>query len=122
MIMYGEEVAIVAIVFGSVLAIVFMGIVGSIIKAAIKRKSGSSLSENKEFLAALREFKEKTDRRLSNLEAIAAGDESPSLQASKKASKKALPAFQGVTKTSIRDGNRALPRLLTLCTNSKKPR
>jgi 2C-methyl-D-erythritol 2,4-cyclodiphosphate synthase len=72
--MYGEDVAIVAIVFGSVLAIVFMGIVGSIIKTAIKKKGGN-LSENKEFLEALREFKEKTDRRLSNLEAIVAGDE-----------------------------------------------
>lgn len=73
--MYGEDVAIVAIVFGSVLSIVFMGIVGSIIKAAIKRKSQGNLTENKEFLAALREFKEKTDRRLANLEAIIAGDE-----------------------------------------------
>lgn len=77
--MYGEDVAIVAIVFGSILAIVFMGIVGSIIKAAIKRKGGD-LSQNKEFLAALREFKEKTDRRLSNLEAIVAGDEPPKIK------------------------------------------
>ncbi|MCC5912794.1 MAG: hypothetical protein JJU46_00340 [Balneolaceae bacterium] len=72
--MYGEDVAIIAIVFGSVLSIVFIGVLGSIIKTAIKRKSGD-ISENKEFLAALREFKEKTDRRLSNLEAIVAGDQ-----------------------------------------------
>jgi GTPase SAR1 family protein len=72
--MYGEEVAIVAIVFGTVLAITFMGIVGSIIKTAIKRRSGD-VTQNKEFLAALREFKENTDRRLTNLEAIVSGDE-----------------------------------------------
>lgn len=74
--MYGEDVAIVAIVFGSIISIVFLGIVGSIIKAAIKRKSGN-LAENKEFLNALREFKEKTDRRLSNLESIVADDIPP---------------------------------------------
>lgn len=73
--MMGEEVIIFAIVFGSILSIVFLGIVGSIIKTAIKRKSGN-LSDNKEFLAALREFKEKTDHRLSNLEAIVT-DENP---------------------------------------------
>ncbi|MEX0646319.1 MAG: hypothetical protein WEA56_03175 [Balneolaceae bacterium] len=76
--MYGEDVAIVAIVFGSVISIVFLGIVGSIIKAAIKRKSGN-LAENKEFINALREFKEKTDRRLSNLESIVT-DEKPSFK------------------------------------------
>jgi len=69
--MMGEDAIIVAIVFGSVLTIVFMGIVGSIINNWIKRGSKSGdITKNKEFLAALREFKEKTDRRLSNLEAI----------------------------------------------------
>ncbi len=71
--MVGEEVAVVAIVFGTVLTIVFLGIVGSIIKTWIKRGSDSGdLSKNKEFLSALREFKEKTDQRLSNIEAIVA--------------------------------------------------
>lgn len=70
----GDDVFIMAIIFGSVLAMVFMGIVGGIIKAAIKRKSGD-VTQNKEFLAALREFKEKTDRRLSNLEAIVSDDD-----------------------------------------------
>lgn len=88
--MYGEEVAIVAIVFGSVLALTFMGIVGSIIKTAIKRKSGN-LSENKEFLAALREFKEKTDRRLSNLEAIVTDETKDSARPPLKAGKKKEP-------------------------------
>lgn len=72
--MMGEEVAIVAIVFGSVLTIVFLGIVGSIINNVVKRKSKGNLSENKEFLAALREFKEKTESRLSNLESIVTDD------------------------------------------------
>lgn len=80
--MYGEDVAIVAIVFGSVISIVFLGIVGSIIKAAIKRKSGN-LAENKEFINALREFKEKTDRRLSNLESIVADEKPPYKQPNK---------------------------------------
>lgn len=80
--MYGEDVAIVAIVFGSVLAIVFMGTLGSVIKTWLKRKSGDNLSENTEFLTALREFKEKTDRRLSNLEAIVT-DEHPKRERAK---------------------------------------
>lgn len=74
--MFGEEAFIVSIVFGSVVAIVFLGVMGSIISSWIKRGSGKNLSENKEFLNALREFKEKTDRRLSNLEAIVT-DEKP---------------------------------------------
>jgi len=74
--MMGEEVAVVAIVFGSILTIVFLGIVGSIINNWIKRGSGSKdITKNKEFLEALREFKEKTDRRLSNLEEIVTDEE-----------------------------------------------
>lgn len=65
-----QEIAVVAIVFGSIVSIVFLTIVGGIIKTWVKNKSGGNLSENKQFLSALREFKEKTDRRLSNLEAI----------------------------------------------------
>ncbi|NBC65949.1 MAG: hypothetical protein GVY07_09885 [Bacteroidetes bacterium] len=71
-----EDVFIVAIVFGSIVSIVFLGIIGSIIKAWVKKGSSKNLSENKEFLSALREFKEKTDQRLSNLEAIVT-DENP---------------------------------------------
>ncbi len=78
----GEEVFIVSIVFGSIVAIVFLGIVGSIIKTWVKKGSGN-LTENQEFLAALREFKEKTDRRLSNLEAIVT-DTAPDKTTSKK--------------------------------------
>lgn len=74
--MAGEEIAIVAIVFGSVVTIVFLGVVGSIIKAWVNKGSTKDVTKNKEFLAALREFKEKTDKRLSNLEAIVA-DENP---------------------------------------------
>lgn len=73
------EIAIVAIVFGSIVTVVFLGVVGSIIKAWVKKGYGKDLSQNKEFLAALREFKEKTDRRLSNLEAIVA-EENPRKQ------------------------------------------
>lgn len=72
--MHGENAIIVAIVFGSVVAIVFLGVVGSIINSWVKKGSGKNIAENKEFLAALREFKEKTDRRLSNLETIVADD------------------------------------------------
>lgn len=74
--MMGEEVAVVAIVFGSILSIVFLGIVGSIIKTWIKNKSRpEDITKNKEFLSALRDFKEKTERRISNLEAIVADDD-----------------------------------------------
>lgn len=69
--MPGEEVAIIAIIFGSILSIVFLGIVGSLIKTWIKNKNApEDLTKNKEFLSALRDFKEKTERRISNLEAI----------------------------------------------------
>jgi len=75
--MMGEDAIIVAIVFGSVLAIVFMGVLGSIINNWIKRGSKSGdVTKNKEFLAALREFKEKTDKRLANLEAIVSEEDS----------------------------------------------
>ena len=86
--MMGEEVAIVAIVFGSILTIVFLGIVGSIINNIIKRKSKGGLSENKEFLAALREFKENTESRLSTLEAIVTDDDSQRVHQKKSSLKK----------------------------------
>jgi len=65
-----QAIAVLSIIFGSVVSIVFIGVVGGIIKTWVKNKSGTNLSENEEFLSALREFKEKTDRRLSNLETI----------------------------------------------------
>lgn len=85
--MMGEDAIIVAIVFGTVLTIVFLGIVGSIINNWIKRGSGSKdITKNKEFLSALREFKEKTDQRLSNLETIVS-EERPEKIRSKKSGK-----------------------------------
>lgn len=86
--MGGEDAIIVAIVFGSVVAIVFLGVVGSIINSWVKKGSGKNISENKEFLAALREFKEKTDRRLSNLEAIISDDEPVKIGSTSKSVKK----------------------------------
>lgn len=83
-----EDVFIVAIVFGSIVSIVFLSIIGSIIKAWVKKGSTKNLSENQEFLSALREFKEKTDQRLSNLEAIVT-DEKP--QGKTSSPKKELP-------------------------------
>jgi hypothetical protein len=66
-----EEFMIVAIVFGSVITIVFLGIMGGLIKTWIKSKNDSGdVSKNKEFLSALRDFKEKTERRIANLEEI----------------------------------------------------
>ncbi|MDZ7754888.1 hypothetical protein [Rhodohalobacter sp.] len=85
----GEEVVILSIIFGSVISIVFIATLGSIIKAAIKRKSSGSVADNKEFLAALREFKEKTDRRLQNLEAIVSGDDPLPSKSNNKEEKKA---------------------------------
>lgn len=85
-----EEVTFFAIIFGSAIVITFLGVVGSIIKTAINRKSGN-LSENKEFLMALREFKEKTDRRLSNLEAIVTDENPASERKSVKTAKKKEP-------------------------------
>lgn len=71
-----EEIAVVAIVFGSITAIVFLGIVGGLIKSWINRKEGAGdITKNKEFLSALRDFKEKTERRIANLEAIVSDQE-----------------------------------------------
>jgi len=63
------------VVFGSVVLIVLIAVTSNIVNSWIKRRS-KSVDHDPEFLAALREFKEKTDRRLSNLEALAA-DEHP---------------------------------------------
>lgn len=79
-----EEAFILSIIFGGVVAIVFLSVVGSIINNWIKRGSGKNLTENKEFLAALREFKEKTDRRLTNLETIVIDDSPRSTKSSNK--------------------------------------
>ena len=79
-----EDVFIVAIVFGSIISIVFLTVIGTIIRSWIKKGSGNSLTENQEFLAALREFKEKTGRRLSNLEAIVTDEKPPQATEEKK--------------------------------------
>lgn len=83
-----EEAFILAIIFGSVISIVFLSVVGSIINNWIKRGSGNNLTGNKEFLGALREFKEKTDRRLTNLEAIVTDDNRVKSESTKKVSDK----------------------------------
>ncbi|MGF1669839.1 MAG: hypothetical protein ACFCU6_05270 [Balneolaceae bacterium] len=73
--MMGEEIIIVAIVFGSIFGIVALGILSSIVKTWIKNKGNKSIVNDEEFLSALREFKQKTDRRLANLEAIVTNEE-----------------------------------------------
>lgn len=83
-----EDAFILAIIFGGVISIVFLSVVGGIINNWIKRGSGKNLTENKEFLAALREFKEKTDRRLSNIEAIVTDDSFVKSESSKKITEK----------------------------------
>lgn len=72
-----------------VTAIVALSVVGNIIKASIERKGNSNISDNREFLAALRDFKEDMDRRVTNLERIAA-------------SEKSTPVHSGTTKENKR--------------------
>lgn len=48
--------------------IVAVSVIGNIIITSMKRKDGKSLSDNKEFINALREFKENIDQRVENLE------------------------------------------------------
>lgn len=50
--------------------IVIVTSVTKIITTSISKKEGKSLSENKEFLNALREFKENIDQRMENLEDV----------------------------------------------------
>jgi hypothetical protein len=76
------------IVFGSVIAIILIVTLGTIIKTWIKKDSGSNITENREFLAALREFKENMERRVSNLEAIVADQRQSASVKSKKEQQK----------------------------------
>lgn len=50
--------------------IVLISSVTKIITTSISKKEGKNLSENKEFLNALREFKENIDQRVGNLEDV----------------------------------------------------
>lgn len=50
--------------------IVAVSVIGNIITTSMKRKDGKDLSENKEFINALREFKENIDQRVANLEDV----------------------------------------------------
>lgn len=79
----GDEVMIFSVIFGSVVAIVFMGIANNIIKTWLKGRNHKSIAENEDFLKALKDFKEKTDRRLSNLEIIASGDDPSQIESMK---------------------------------------
>jgi len=63
----------------------FLGIVSSIIKTWIKNKGSGSVVNDEEFLAALREFKYKTDRRLANLEEIVTDENPETLSKKRKA-------------------------------------
>lgn len=54
--------------------IVAISVVGNIITTTMKKKEKNSLSENKEFLDALRDFKESMDRRVAHLEKKAAAE------------------------------------------------
>lgn len=71
-----DEVVGMAIFFGSIVSIVFIIMIGSIIKTWMKKGSSKNISENQEFLQALREFKENMDRRVSDLEEIVSAERS----------------------------------------------
>ncbi|NBC65950.1 MAG: hypothetical protein GVY07_09890 [Bacteroidetes bacterium] len=81
-----DEVVGAAIFFGSIVSIVFIVMVGSIIKTWMKKGSADKLSENQEFLEALREFKENMETRMSYLEEIVLDEKS--ISASKEPDKK----------------------------------
>lgn len=72
-----------------VTVIVIVGSITKIITTSMKEKNRSGeLSSNKEFLNALREFKENIDRRVSNLEKIAAAENPPANSAKNRQNKK----------------------------------
>lgn len=72
-----EEIIIVGIVFGSVVAIVVLSLVSSLIKTSIKSKKGRYDDEAFHRMAqAFIQHKKDTERRLKNLEAIISGDDS----------------------------------------------
>lgn len=76
------------VVFGSGIAIVLIVTIGTIIKAWIKKGSGGDITENREFLSALREFKENMERRVANLEAIVTNERQSSSVKSKQPQQK----------------------------------
>lgn len=85
-----EEFFVLAVIFGSVTTIVFLAIVGGLIKTWIKSKnSPGDITKNKEFLSALRDFKEKTERRIANLEAIVS-DQEYQLEEKKQSNQKSI--------------------------------
>lgn len=80
--------------------IVTVAVIGNIITTSMKRKDGKSLAENKEFIAALREFKESIDRRVSNLEKLAASEKP---EASKKRGNKSIRSHQSAIEIELDD-------------------
>lgn len=85
--------------------IVIVSSVTKIITTALVKKEGKSLSENKEFLNALRDFKETMERRVANLEEIADA-ESPE-PASIKASGKRRDKTQRTIEIEFEDGEQS---------------
>lgn len=75
--------------------IVIITSVTKIITTSMTRKEGRNLSENQEFLDALRDFKENIDRRVANLEEIASAEreDSPQIK-SKKSTKRGQSAIE----------------------------
>lgn len=73
----GPPEFIVAIVFGSILGMYLIGKIFGLIKYWIENKNDQNnrLANDEDFLEALREFKLKTDLRLSNIEAVLVADE-----------------------------------------------
>lgn len=63
-------IAIVAIVFGSIFGMYLIGKVFSLVKYWMDNKHNNALITDEDFLGALREFKQKTDRRLSTIEEV----------------------------------------------------
>lgn len=63
------------IIFGSIVIMTFISVAGGIIHTWIKKGSSKNLSENKEFLDALREFKENMEMRMSNIEEIVSAED-----------------------------------------------
>ncbi|HLR76259.1 MAG TPA: hypothetical protein VK106_01275 [Balneolaceae bacterium] len=89
--MMNEDIVVVGIVFGSIVAIVVISLLFSLIKTWIKNKNGAYDEETFNRMAqTLIQHKKDTERRLDNLEAMVMENEGETAQATKEESEQTI--------------------------------
>lgn len=88
--MFSELIPIIGIIFGTLLVAFVFGRITGLIKQAMKNRNERKYSsqDKEEILREFERFREKTERRLQNLEAIVTDEENEELGEQKAASQK----------------------------------